>query len=500
MMKSILSERPNEVPRCALHVLTMWLGLGLLAIGLPANAAEYFVNKQGNDGNHGQDRDKAFATIQKGLDVLCTGDTLTIGPGEYFENVSRTGLGGPDADTVIRSEVPGMAILRGDVPAPEFRKIEGYRFVYAAPFEQTPQAILEHHKLRVLFPKANVAELEFNPGCFYYDAKAQMLYIANADLVAPDQRRYTASLSQKNGIELVSPKRVTLAGLSATGFHPGWGILLTAPVGCVVRDCVSFLNVGGISLQPPAGVGANDGGSNNVIEHCICFGNSFGGIVRYGANNDIIRNCRTYGNIREGQEHFGIMHYAGMSGPLVIKDNISWGQDFDYSVKPAGREKLEDNVALGYIRNANMLHNLIGGGNEYDRGSTAPADNILFRREQKLDRDFEFADALNLDFRLQPDSRFRGTAPDKSDRGPYPYTPNIFYVAPAGDDQSDGLSMRKPWRTLDRALRALRPVTRCTWRRGSMRARVGTSRATARLPSACADGDAGPSRSRAGCP
>ena len=114
-------------------------------------------------------------------------------------------------------------------------------------------------------------------------------------------------------------------------------------------------------------------------------------------------------------------------------------------------------MALGFVRNANMFHNLIGGGNEYDRGSSAPADNILFRREQKLDRDLEFADPLNLDFRLQSDSRFRGTAPDKSDRGPYPYTPNIFYVAAAGDDQANGLSLRKPWRTLDRALRALRP-------------------------------------------
>jgi len=134
---------------------------GILSFVLSANAAEYFVGKQGNDGNDGQNREKAFATIQKGVDTLRAGDTLTIGPGEYFENVSRTGLGGPDVDTVIRSEIPGTAVLRGDVPAPEFRKVDGYRFVYAAQFDQPPKAVLEHHKLHALLPKANVAELAF---------------------------------------------------------------------------------------------------------------------------------------------------------------------------------------------------------------------------------------------------------------------------------------------------------------------------------------------------
>ena len=127
----------------------------------------------------------------------------------------------------------------------------------------------------------------------------------------------------------------------------------------------------------------------------------------------------TYKNARDGGEYFGIMHYLTMTGPLLIRNNISWGQSFDYSVKPRGQEKLENCVALGYIRNANMIHNLIGGGNEYDRSSSeASADNILFLREQKLDRDFEFSDPLNLDFRLQPDSRFRSTSLDGNDKYP----------------------------------------------------------------------------------
>jgi len=248
--------------------------------------------------------------------------------------------------------------------------------------------------------------------------------------------------------------------LAATGFHPGWGIVLSSPESCVVRDCVMFMNVGGITLQPTGSIGGEDSGSNNVIENCVCYGNTFGGVVRYGANNDIIRDCYLYKNVREDTEHFGVMHYLRMSGSLLIKNNISWGQNFDYSVKPGGQqEKLENCVGLGRIRiaNGNVSHNLIGGRNEYDRRSNAPADSILFRREKNLDKDFEFADPLNLDFRLQPDSRYHGTAPDGSDRGPYQYKANIFYVSPAGDDRADGLSMRAPWRTLKRALKGLRP-------------------------------------------
>jgi len=74
-MQNILSERPDSSARRARHVLAIWLGL--VAIGLSADAAEYFVNKQGNDGNQGQNRDNAFATIQKGVRADTQGRTGT---------------------------------------------------------------------------------------------------------------------------------------------------------------------------------------------------------------------------------------------------------------------------------------------------------------------------------------------------------------------------------------------------------------------------------------
>jgi tetratricopeptide (TPR) repeat protein len=425
-----------------------------------AEGADYFVNKQGNDANNGAGRATAFRTIQKGVDALQPGDTLTIGPGEYFENVQRADLGGPDVETVIRAEIPGTALLRGDVPAPTFTKVPGYRFVYAAALDREPNAVIEHNDLHTLLPTANVPELEFDPGFFHYDGRSQRLYISNRDLGPPTRCCYTLAVSGESGLALERPQRVVVDGLAATGFYPAWGVLLTEPVSCTVRNCVSFLNVGGITLQPVGGLGKGSGGSGNVVEDCVCYGNTFGGIVRYGAHDDVIRRCTTYRNRREGQEHFGVMHYSTMTGPLLLTDNLSWGHNFNYSVKQGHQqETLQRCVGLGFVRIApeKMSHNLLGGGNEYGQRAATGADTVLLDREKDLDQDIEFADPLNLDFRLQSDSRFRSAAPDGGDRGPFPYKANVFYVSTTGDDEADGLSMRKPWRTLARALKRLRP-------------------------------------------
>ena len=432
-----------------MSVVVAFVAVVCLQVG--AEAAEYFVSKAGADANNGRSRQAAFLTIQKGVDALKAGDTLTIGPGEYFEDVAREGLGSADADTVIRAEIPGTVLLRGDVDVPVFEKVDGYQFVYAAPFDRAPHAVLEYDTLTILVKRPNLRNLEFDPGTFYYDEGQKKLYMSSSDLREPGQRRYTAAVSGKHGIHLAKPQRVVVEGLAAAGFFGGWGMVLNAPVSCTVRGYVTYLCEGGICLE--------NHGSHNLIEDCECYGHLFGGIVRYYADTDTIRNCLTYETKREdGDEHFGIMHYHSMSGPLLLQNNISWGQGFDFSVKPSQEERLENCIALGSVRNAKMFNDIIGGGNEYDRDSkNATADNILFLREEDLDQDFEFADPLNLDFRLQPDSRFRGTGPDGADRGPYPYKENIFYLSPTGNDQADGLSMRKPWRTLARALQDLEP-------------------------------------------
>ena len=161
------------------------------------------------------------------MDALKPGDTLTIGPGEYFESVKRANLGSPDADTVIRAEIHGTALLRGDVPVPPFRQVPGHRFVYVADFDRDEdvQAVNELDTLTVYGRSPNIMELDFSPGKFYHDKTARKLYVSTADLGSADKQRYTATLAAGSGMELTRPRRTRIEGLAATGFSR-WGITL----------------------------------------------------------------------------------------------------------------------------------------------------------------------------------------------------------------------------------------------------------------------------------
>ena len=432
-------------------------------------SAEYFVGKQGNDLNDGLSIEKAFSTVQKGVDALQPGDTLTIGPGEYFEHVRRANLGRPDKDTLVRAAIPGTVLLRGDRPAPEFKKVDGYRFVYAADLAGEPQAVNETDSLFILEKTTGIRELEFMPGAFFHDPGLKKLYISSSDLQGADRHRYTVSMDPNTGLFLENPCRVTIAGLAARGFSRAarpepdagrgfgrtyvWGISLESPLACTVRGCTTFLNSGGICLSS---------GSNNVIEDCTSFANyskyavEGGNIIRAGGHDDLIRRCTAS---RSSQA--GIRFYGSFTGPVTLEDNLAWGNAAgDYWIKGAGAAEqglARRCVALNVCNVHNTTNCLMGGQNSYQWGTTASVDNVILKDEQELDRDREFADPDNFDFRLQAPSRFRGAGPGGTDRGPFPFETNIYYVVPGGDDGNDGLSLARAWKTMARAAKALRP-------------------------------------------
>ena len=162
--------------------ISLFLVMSAVFMGRP-NAAEYFVGKGGNDAHDGLSRERAFLTIQKGVDALQPGDTLTIAPGEYSEAVRRDKLGGPDAETVIRAEIPGTVLIRGDVPLPAFRKVEGYRFLYAADFESETaiRTVNDLDALDVYPCLPSIAVLDFRPGSACYDPEAKKVYVSTCD-------------------------------------------------------------------------------------------------------------------------------------------------------------------------------------------------------------------------------------------------------------------------------------------------------------------------------
>lgn len=445
---------------------TILLSLLLIAT---AWSADTYVSLEGDDTNDGTSPETAFRTIQKGVDALQPGDTLIIGPGEYHESVYREHLGSPDAETVIRAEIPHTVILRGDVPAPPFTPLPGQPFVYQADFDQPVQAINEQDTLKILENVPSIAEVVFEPGTFYQDLEAGKIYLSTSDLQPADVHRYSFSVEQtRGGLYLLEPVRVTVEGLAATGYnsqlplprlHYGnsasdvnpWGIFLQRATDSTIRNCVAWLNAGGLAAHS-----ADRGG--NLIEHCVAYGNystqstSGGNILIYNINHDISRYNYGYASERNG-----VRLYTSGTDPVgLLTRNLGWGNDSgDFQVKAGLIGEATHNVALasGGTTNDNTYHNLVG-----NNGKVRPEqNNIVLERYNDLDYDAEFADPVNLDFRLQSSSRFRGDGPDGIDRGPFPYEPVVTYLSPTGDDAADGLSMQTAQKSFAKALELLEP-------------------------------------------
>jgi len=87
--------------------------ISLFFVGiLVANAANYYVAPDGNDGSDGKSVDHAFATIQKGIDRMSAGDTLYICSGRYHEEIvisNRT-------DLTIQAYSNKSPVIDGTIP------------------------------------------------------------------------------------------------------------------------------------------------------------------------------------------------------------------------------------------------------------------------------------------------------------------------------------------------------------------------------------------------
>jgi len=283
-----------------------------------AEGAEYFVNKQGNDANNGACRATSFLTIQKGVDTLKPGDTLTIGPGEYFENVTLSDFGDLNKETLIRAELPGTVVLRGDRDVDlDFAQVPGRRFVYVADCEAGVLSLHEADTLTNLAPAADPDALEFGPGRYYYDAEAGKLYLSTSDFQPASRHRYTIGVLRGNGFHLFKCRRVVLDGLAACGYRtpverevlllPISGFMLHETRQCVVRRSTALFNGSGITIN--SGVGSNTNqpgeGRGNLVEDCRAYANRLDGIVAYNPDGETIRNCQSFLNQTYGARFYG---------------------------------------------------------------------------------------------------------------------------------------------------------------------------------------------------
>lgn len=466
----------SRLPR---HFQYLGIAAALVCCGLlNAGAAEYFVAPQGDDVGDGLAWQTAFRTVQRGVDALAAGDTLTVAPGEYSEAVSRADLGSSDAATTIRALIPGTVRLRGDVATPEFKPVKGYRFIYSAEFDQPAQAVNELDTLSILEQEPSLSQLEVTPGAMHYDAEARKLYISTTDLQPPGTHRYSVSVLEGSGLRLDRPKRVTVEGIAFSGFNNRdrlvstltgsvsyieavrWGLLLERASQCVIRNCLASFNGGGLGIFSSEKAGGNEIAFSEAFANYSRFSAEGGNIhISYG-NNDVVRDCVAYLGKRGG-----IRIYNQAFGPVLIERCLGWGNTgANISMKGGSMDKFglaTHSVALGKSSINTRVVSSLGlevrrhAGTSEEENNEASENSIRVSREKNLRFEEEFADPANMDFRLQPKSRFRGAGAGGIDLGPHPYRADVFYVSPSGDDKADGLSVKTAWKSIGRAVRGL---------------------------------------------
>ncbi len=459
--------RPDFEPRFR-AVVVLAVAWSLIIATPAAFGASYYVSTEGDDGRDGRSPSRAFASIQRGVDALEPGDTLTIAPGEYFGSVRRSGLGGPDADTVIRAEISGTVVMRGDVPLPPLRKVEGTRYTYVTDYDGEAYAVNELDTLGILEATPDRRELEFAPGRFFHDRPAGKLYLSPTDLQSAGSRRYTVSATGTHGLYLRDAQRVLVRGLVAMGFNGSdfvphregtgggvWGMYLMNGSSCTIRDSYACFNGRGIGSNS-----SSDSSGDNAIEGCVAWANSsryggpFGGLTLHQPRRDFIRDSVAFRNGHKGV-NIRVSDAAVQRGePARSKliRNVAWGNPIDIRIKAAASGHVaERNVAMQAVEWFRSEFNTLGDGFGAGHARLRSADTLLLSAEPQLDVRQEFADPDNFDYRLQATSRFRGQGPEGTDPGAFPYRPNVFYVSPEGHDEADGLAIGSAWGTLRHA-------------------------------------------------
>lgn len=456
---------------------------GVTAMAVPAlSATEYFVAKGRNDGADGRSEKAAFATVGKGVSALKAGDTLTILPGTYSEAVFARISGAPDAPITIRAKRPGTVLLRGDVDAPTFRRVEGLRYTHWAEFKPRVEGVAERSTFRMYEPMLSLAEVELNPATFYQDTQIGRLCVHTSDSANPNWHALSLSVTNGFGLLLTPPPGsqtvhdVVVDGLSFTGYQardyppePGsrsrWGLHIVMGERVTVRRCTAFLNNGGIYLLAAV---------DSLVEDCHAFAN----VSRFQPlGNDILGWSVTDTTFRRNvveafqwrDSDTSLAFYGGarydkkpvrgaMESNLVINTGLMIKGAFG-----------EDSLQKGNV--------VVGGGAYFYR--KPDATNLLLPANESETVRRTYADPINHDYRLQSDAPTRGTGPNGQDPAPHPYRDEVFFVSPTGDDSASGTSLKQAWRTLSHAARSAKPghtiyVTAGEYREALIPAQSGT--------------------------
>ena len=336
-----------------------------------------------------------YKTVNAAVKAVKDGDTVTIMPGRYYESVN---IARKLKNVTFRAQIPGSVLIHGDKPAPEFKLVPGYKFVYAADWNDNVTAVNERDNFKIYFPAASVDYLEFNFG--YWFKKDGKLYISTTDGKAPETHDLTVSVLKGDGLKF-SGENCLIEGLAFSGFYShyrttAWsginGCQLAGSTRSVIRNCAAFFNANGITLS---------GGTDCTIDNCVAFANgsqspsSGGNIIGWSGTRNTISNCLSRYKLYTGgsQGPIGIRFYGIMNKCRIINCR-SYGEDGINIKGSHGGSWAKDNYCERHINVLNSINNLFTNINGYN-----PKDTSLLKKIRKADWHKHFADPENHDFR-----------------------------------------------------------------------------------------------------
>jgi hypothetical protein len=440
--------------RRAIAVAVVWA-----ALAFPGAAAEFFVRPAGNDAADGASPATAWRTIQRGVKDRHPGDTLTIAPGVYDEQVKIDVSGAPDRPILVRAQRAGFTVLKASRRLAGFEPVKGMRFVSAVRLPQRIYNVAEADTRRMLLRAPGWRDLDEFRNAYHYDDATQTLYVHSSDGQPASAHSYEATVRHDYGLILAKAKYVHVDGIVIQGHYiadrsgHGFGLSMQGAENCEIRGCFFLNNAGGATF--------NYGCKDCVVRDCFFAGNNdplYGELAQLYFSAGTVGSSAINNVVLDAPTH-GIRFYNGAKDCTAVGNIIKNARIGLYYKASGGFRRAEKNVVVdcsyydfhsGENPGPFDCHfNTFGPNSVYSERNLQKSDGTDLVLEKDVDP--KFCDPDHLDYRLQSDSPYRGKAPQGKDPGAFQFTGNVFFVSPAGDDANDGLCAAKPFKTLKKA-------------------------------------------------
>lgn len=390
--------------------------------------------------------------------ALQPGDVLTLLPGEYSQpELTITAQGTAEQPIVIQGAHRDLSVLTAwqNIETP-WVPVPGQRFVFQTTCAFPVYWVSDLAHTIIMQPAPSLHDMERFRGTWLADREQNILYVHSVDGQAPTPGSIKVTVHSGHLLLLQKAKHLILRNLSFCGSaheRPRLSARAAAirtmnTVSLIIEDCSFYLNSGGV----------------NITNHCL---------------DTIVRRCffrrnESLGYSEMAQLFFGSWAKNNLAEDNVILDGQTHGLRF-YSgaenVTARGNIILNERIGLYYkaskgsrLAERNLVLNCdsfnysdLSGGrpitdlhNTFATPSTVYDDNPTNLILNLAKDDPRFCAPEHLDFRLQADSPFLG-------RGAYPEPAAVYYLSIQGNDENDGKSDRRPWRTFAAAAERLQP-------------------------------------------